>query len=95
MSKEEMRLAGTRTTPGSLEEALSALEADPRPSSRAATSLPMTSFERGSTINARTKSIHAAAPAHEFHLYYDKEADGIVRRPSVKFSLSAYQRHLS
>ena len=72
MSKEEMHEAGTRTTPGSLEEALSALEADHEFLTRGGVftdDLIQTwiDYKRHNEVDSMRLRPHP----HEFSLYYD------------------------
>ena len=72
MSKEEMRLAGIGTTPGSLEEALLALEADEAFLTRGDVFTDdvirtWVDYKRENEVDPLRLRPHP----HEFHLYYD------------------------
>ena len=72
MSKEEMRDAGTRTTPGSLEEALAALETDHAFLTRGEVFTDdiirtWIDYKRENEVDPLRLRPHP----HEFHLYYD------------------------
>jgi glutamine synthetase len=72
MSKEEMRLAGTRTTPGSLEEALAALESDHEFLTRGdvfTDDLIQTWIEY--KHENEVDPLRLRPHPYEFHLYYD------------------------